>query len=178
VNDKIYNDLLKFGLTPNKSLTLQFPDVPKEYVRHFVRGCWDGDGSVYFEKRANRIKASYVSGSKKFIEGMVGALSKDGFVIKTIYTNKRKTPSYYFRLNLSQMRAFYHYLYDDVAESQYLVRKYNLFKLASDREVRASPVRESEEKIDLTEYFPNLSSDERIRLFGEEWLIKHTRHKK
>jgi transcriptional regulator with XRE-family HTH domain len=132
-NDGVYDDLIALGLLPNKSLTMKFPDVPREYVRHFVRGCWDGDGSVYFEKRDNRIKASYVSGSKKFIEAMVGALRDDGFLIKTIYTNKSKTPSYYFRLNTSEMPAFYKYLYDNVPDTQYLKRKYNLFKLSSER---------------------------------------------
>ena len=138
-NDKLYDDLLKFGITPNKSLTLQFPDVPREYVRHFVRGCWDGDGSVYLEKRSKRIKASYVSGSRKFIEGMIDALSKDGLEIKTIYTrgimlkDKLKNPAYYFRLNINQMPAFYKYLYDNVPDTQYLVRKHNLFKLSSER---------------------------------------------
>ncbi len=132
-SDKLYDDLLKFGLTPNKSLTLQFPEIPREYVRHFVRGCWDGDGSVYLEKRSKRIKASYVSGSRKFIEGMIDSLSKDGLQIKTIYTNKRKTPSYYFRLNSSEMRAFHKYLYDNVSDTQYLTRKYNLLKLSLDR---------------------------------------------
>jgi transcriptional regulator with XRE-family HTH domain len=133
VNNKLYDDLLKFGLTPNKSRTLQFPDVPREYVRHFVRGCWDGDGAVYLERRSERIKASYVSGSKQFIMGMVDALSKDGLQIKTVYTNKRKTPSYYFRLNISQMPAFYKYLYNNVPDTQYLTRKYNLLKLSSER---------------------------------------------
>jgi len=115
-NDELYDGLLKYGLTPRKSLILTFPDVPREYVRHFIRGCWDGDGAVYLEKQSNRVKASYVSGSKRFMEGMVDALREDGFAIKTIYVHKREPPSYYFRLNIGQMRAFYHYLYDDVPE--------------------------------------------------------------
>jgi hypothetical protein len=40
VNDEdIYDDLSKLGLTPKKSLTMQFPEVPGEYVSHFIRGC-------------------------------------------------------------------------------------------------------------------------------------------
>ena len=51
INDEgIYDDLLALGLTPKKSLTMQFPEVPSSYVRHFIRGCWDGDGSVFFER--------------------------------------------------------------------------------------------------------------------------------
>ena len=64
--DDIYYDLIKLGLTPNKSLTLKFPDIPIAHVRHFIRGCWDGDGSFYKEKRNNKLRASLVSGSFDF----------------------------------------------------------------------------------------------------------------
>jgi hypothetical protein len=70
-NSEIYADLQRLGLTPAKSLTLQFPDMPLDCVRHFIRGCWDGDGSIYLEKRDHIPNASYVSGSKSFIERLV-----------------------------------------------------------------------------------------------------------
>ena len=35
---KIYNDLLKLGLYPKKSLVIDFPKVPKKYLNHFTRG--------------------------------------------------------------------------------------------------------------------------------------------
>jgi hypothetical protein len=44
-NKSLYDKLLEIGLTPNKSLTLQWPEVPREYYRDFVRGFFDGDGS-------------------------------------------------------------------------------------------------------------------------------------
>jgi len=36
---EFYEDLLKLGLTPRKSLTLGFPDIEPSCVRHFIRGC-------------------------------------------------------------------------------------------------------------------------------------------
>lgn len=60
----IYPDLLRLGLNPRKSLGIKFPKIPSDYVRHFIRDCWDGYGSVYFEKRRkNYLIASYYSGS-------------------------------------------------------------------------------------------------------------------
>jgi hypothetical protein len=126
-DDKIYSDLVKLGLTPRKSLTMTFPDVPMEYVRHFIRGCWDGDGSVYIDKQSKTISASYISGSLKFVEGLVTALKDAGFPERKIYINKGKSPSYYIRVTGTQVPKLYHYLYDDVPESQYLDRKYKLF---------------------------------------------------
>lgn len=37
--------------TQNKSLTLQMPDVPDQYFSHFVRGVFDGDGSIHINKQ-------------------------------------------------------------------------------------------------------------------------------
>lgn len=48
---KMCEDLTKLGCTPNKSLTLQFPTkVPKELIHHFIRGFFDGDGSITYGK--------------------------------------------------------------------------------------------------------------------------------
>lgn len=45
---KMCQDLLKLGIIPNKSLTLTFPTkVPQEFLRHFIRGYFDGDGCIW-----------------------------------------------------------------------------------------------------------------------------------
>jgi len=45
-NRNIYNNLIKLGLIPRKSKIIEFPKLPKRYFSHFVRGLFDGDGSV------------------------------------------------------------------------------------------------------------------------------------
>lgn len=125
----IYPDLLRLGLSPQKSTSIQFPTVPNDCVRHFIRGCWDGDGTVYVEKRRqNYLQASYISASLLFINGILRALENAGLPKRTIYENKGKNPSYYFRYNGRQCTQLYHYLYDDVPPTQYLERKYLVFK--------------------------------------------------
>ncbi len=47
---KLYSDLVKLGCTRLKTLTLRFPSpnqVPEVLIRHFIRGYFDGDGSVW-----------------------------------------------------------------------------------------------------------------------------------
>ena len=44
------NDLIKLGCIPNKSLKIEFPNIPESLVSHFLRGFFDGDGSIYFNK--------------------------------------------------------------------------------------------------------------------------------
>ena len=69
IDFKIYNKrltrrLIGLGCTPRKSLTLKFPTVPDSYINHFVRGYYDGDGSIFFNK-PNTIKIKLV-GTKPF----------------------------------------------------------------------------------------------------------------
>lgn len=129
IHDKnIFSDLLILGLSPRKSLDMGFPNIPAKHIRHFIRGCWDGDGSVYIENKRGKIGASYVSGSLNFIEGMLSELEKAGLPRCTIYTLKRsKNPTYSFRFWDKQCEKLYHYFYDDVPPEQYLQRKHDIF---------------------------------------------------
>lgn len=46
-NIRLYRELLKIGLSPNKSKTLSTVSTPNKYFFDFLRGCFDGDGSSY-----------------------------------------------------------------------------------------------------------------------------------
>jgi hypothetical protein len=128
--NEVYNDLISLGLTPHKSLTINFPEVPNEYARHFIRGCWDGDGSVYIDKQSQSVSASFISGSLNFVEGISKVLKNAGLPERKIHVRKGEKSSYYIRFTGTQVAKLYHYLYDDVPESHYLDRKYKLFRLS------------------------------------------------
>jgi hypothetical protein len=63
MNAELYQQLLKLGITPRKSLTCKFPScVPKKYLMSFLCGVFDGDGSLPKEyKRAKYNLVFYVS---------------------------------------------------------------------------------------------------------------------
>jgi hypothetical protein len=149
--EKLINDLMKIGLVERKSLVMQFPDVPDEYVRHFIRGCWDGDGSVYIGQNGV-LRANYCSGSIAFINLLVMRLYKAGITQKRLsvhltYDDREKllkeyakgsypltifkkpnSNAYYITFQRKdRMQLFYDYLYADVDESMYLSRKKLVF---------------------------------------------------
>lgn len=67
---EICNDLEALGCIQNKTYEgLKFPDVPKEYIADFIRGFFDGDGSIYISKNSKYNKAHFkiVSSSKDFL---------------------------------------------------------------------------------------------------------------
>lgn len=55
-NSSIVNALDNLGITRRKSLTLKFPDIPEIYYPHFIRGYFDGDGSIGFNNGVMRVK--------------------------------------------------------------------------------------------------------------------------
>lgn len=57
INDEYMSrKLYQLGLVDNKGLILKFPDyLEDKYIRHFVRGYFDGDGGVFYDKKRNRL---------------------------------------------------------------------------------------------------------------------------
>ena len=72
-NVGLYKWLMDIGLTPRKSLTLGPLKIPGEFFIDFVRGCFDGDGTIYsyMDSRwanSHMFYISFASGSKVFLE--------------------------------------------------------------------------------------------------------------
>ncbi len=72
-------DLIRLGCFERKSLILKFPteeQVPKYLIHHFIRGYFDGDGSVS-HKINGQIHYSMIS-SVFFIDGLIKSLQENG----------------------------------------------------------------------------------------------------
>jgi hypothetical protein len=70
---KIFDDIVNLGGKIRKSLDVEFPEVPKEYLHDFIRGYFDGDGCIY--QHENRYRVTFVCGSLKFLERLNEILS-------------------------------------------------------------------------------------------------------
>ena len=129
---KMVQDLLKLGMKPRKSLDLVFPDVPGEYLKDFVRGVFDGDGSVYFNAKSKTcpLVTKFVSGSKNFIYGLERKLYDLGMPSRNIYEQKGKNLSYMFKYGHNNSIKLLHLLYHTEIGpgALYLERKYDKFK--------------------------------------------------
>lgn len=136
---KMCEDLISNGCTPRKSLTLTFPDeniLKDDFIRHFIRGYFDGDGCVHYSKRMyfykNRNKeynqfsfvCSFV-GTKDFLNSIKSILNKNGISSGAVY-RKEGQKAYEFRIHgKDNIKKYFDYLYND--SSIYMDRKYNKF---------------------------------------------------
>jgi hypothetical protein len=123
-------DLLALGVVPRKSMTARFPAVPEPFLAHFIRGVFDGDGSVFFDSRSKScpVRANFVSSSKEFIEKLESTLQKLGLPARIIYNQRTKNGiSYMFRYAHEDSKKLFAVLYKDVQNGLFLERKYNKF---------------------------------------------------
>ena len=72
---KMAEDLLKYGMKPAKSLTLEFPKINELLIPSFLRGYFEGDGSIGMHAPSkkgspNKFRFSVLS-TKEFIFDMI-----------------------------------------------------------------------------------------------------------
>lgn len=133
---KIHNDLIKWGCIPQKSLKLEtIPNIPRNYISHFIRGYFDGDGNIHYLKRQKGYRLSF-TGTKSFLE----EIKKELEVQKISVAN---TDSKCFLLQISgrkQVIRILNYLYKDSKESTRLNRKYNHYLNCLEGRIPTEPV--------------------------------------
>lgn len=128
-NKSLYNKLLELGLTPNKSKTLPWLDVPQEYSCDFVRGFFDGDGSISFNKASDykgAWRAVFYSASKEFIYRLKEVLELN--VGLTCQNLGKHTACYAYKLGRHDTVKLGQWMYYDGCLK--LERKYDRFKQA------------------------------------------------
>lgn len=123
----ICNKLHEMGLTNNKSMDFDIsqmlPYIPKEFERDFVRGMFDGDGSIriykysYFPKHTYHIGFTGLKKTCDYVQEVFGLKTKMANEGNGIYTVVSACRTDIVRIG--------HYMYDDA--TIYLDRKKETF---------------------------------------------------
>lgn len=126
IKDKqLWSDLIKWGCVPNKSLILKkIPNIPKDYIPDFIRGYFDGDGSLHYIQTNKCYRVAFSSGSEDFLLELkkeVGATN-----ISLQKHKGRQVYSFQIMGKKQVVRVLY-YLYSTSEENTRLNRKYDLY---------------------------------------------------
>ena len=124
IKDKqLHEDLIKWGCIPQKSLLLnKIPNIPRDYVSHFLRGYFDGDGSLHYLQGTNNYRISFI-GTKDFLSDIQKEL-------QTNVSLQGNIAGRAFVLQLAgrkQVERILKYLYQDSSEDIRLNRKYQKY---------------------------------------------------
>lgn len=125
-NKKLVEELISIGITPKKTFSIKFFDwIPKEFMRDYLRGIFDGDGSLTI--RRNAIDIEIPSASRDFLDGINSFLPFIGISSKNIVTRicKGKNPIHRLFLYSNDSDKFLSFIYYKGAIC--LDRKYNKF---------------------------------------------------
>lgn len=122
-SNKLCDDLIKLGCTPRKSKTAIYPEINEKLIKHFVRGLFDGDGSIStFPNRNGKTKSFRfdVSGTLSICSGIKQAfINQVGLNDRKIIDRKNV---YVFAVSGNKnIRKIYDYLYRDA--NIFLTRK-------------------------------------------------------
>ena len=130
-SQKTVNDLISHGCVKQKSLILKPPiNIPDKLIHHFIRGFFDGDGSIYWNKSAferydNWNKPSYsicITSTKEMIEWII-----DQIGIGHLSKEPRREHTWYYRQDgNNKVKIFCNYIYKDA--TIFMERKYQLYQ--------------------------------------------------
>lgn len=123
---KMCYDLIDKGCTPEKSLSLKFPNeniIHKKLIKHFIRGYFDGDGCVSVNKN-NIIQINFV-GTSDMLNGISDFLLSENIIYKTSSFYKKGNAYELFIYGVDTIDRFYKKIYD--GSTIFLDRKNNKF---------------------------------------------------
>lgn len=110
-SSQMYTDLVTLGCIPVKSHVIRIPDINKKLVHHFIRGYFDGDGTVGIYKNIKGcewkiLKSGLCSGSEEFLVDIL-----------KILPTKNKSMTYrgvfVVQFSLRDSIALYNYMYKE-----------------------------------------------------------------
>lgn len=128
-SNKLVEDVRDKGVLNNKSLILKVPNedvLSRKLYRHFIRGYFDGDGSLVLSRNSINFK---ICGTKEFLERLINIFNENStyeFKNKLFKRWDNENNTYYLSYGgVNKTLNIMNYLYDN--SEIYLDRKYAKF---------------------------------------------------
>lgn len=125
---RIYRALVDKGMVPNKTFTLKFPHwLGLDLMASFVRGYFDGDGSITYSDKNHKFPLVALIGSTQFCNDLQTFL-KEKLNIHSIISHDKRVKEGVDTLRLrrkNDIKIFYEWMYSN--STIQLNRKYKIF---------------------------------------------------
>lgn len=129
-NKEAISFMMDNELTERKSLTVKFPNIPDNVLPDFIRGYFDGNGSVVLHKTKYNTygQISITSGSFEFLDSLQNKLQENNIVTRLYKDGRPTNGSYYLKvIKRKEIEKMYNYMYSDLNDIVYLQRKYDKY---------------------------------------------------
>ena len=158
----IVDDLKKLGITYRKSSLkspCELPKIPQRYIKDFIRGIVDGDGSIHFDKKG--YPTLNICGRKEIM-----TFIKDHFLLNFRIYSKITQPKkngelvnvFFISYRCNSAKILIKYLYKNA--TIYLKRKFKLSKRSARKVMKYRKNYTEEEKKIIQKFYSCLTKDE------------------
>ena len=123
---KLSKDIQNLGCVKNKTFLLKFPNIEEKFINHFIRGYFDGDGCITFNKNSSEFS---ILGTESFCVSCKEVFLKyidDTMTISISVHGKNKNIHRIRVCSKASIIKILNWLYEDSNIS--LSRKLNKFK--------------------------------------------------
>jgi len=121
---KICDFFIDLGIGYNKTHTVKFPNmIPIRYMSHFIRGIFDGDGSICININKHGYPRAKICGTKNVIE----SISHYARIPNNIYKKHQDGTTYDIQYSGDKAIEFLNYIYKDSNINIRMNRKYNKY---------------------------------------------------
>jgi hypothetical protein len=125
---EIKTDLEKYNIIQKKTFVTEYPDIPSEYNRHFIRGYFDGDGCIVKAKNRDSYNCTWaILGTMKLLIRIREILHNECGIGLNKLVSTRSTEIYSLTYGgMKNMVKIFEYLYS--IDGVKLDRKYEYYK--------------------------------------------------
>ena len=108
---KVKDILSEYNIVPNKTFTFTFPSkIKKEFYKDFIRGYFDGDGSVSTAGKS-AIRWQLCSATKDILQKTIDFFAEFDIPKPEIYTTHKRNTLYYIQYSSIPTKKIYDILY-------------------------------------------------------------------
>lgn len=122
-----YEDMIKNGGCERKSLIVNFPNIPEDFLSSFIRGFFDGDGHIRNENGVLRIQ---FTGGEKYLNTL-NTIIQDKFKTRVKIQKSKNSNVCQLKYSGKKARDILKWIYRDVennTSSLLIKRKYEVYK--------------------------------------------------
>lgn len=178
---KMVKDLENLGLYPRKTYALPFPSeeqVPLKYMKDYLRGFIDADGSFTLRQRKGHklpsTEFSIVGATKQFLEDCASFLSETLNIRAKVY-DKRKGNWRVIVSSCSDVLTILNYIYDDIESPYFTFLTRKIKKHLSIQQICAVSIRNNGYNQPGKNWKPKLNISMVIRAEGNMPRAEHSR---
>lgn len=123
---QLCQDLIRWGAIPNKTHKLKsLPNIPSNLIRHFLRGYFDGDGTIYINSKSKRIRTAFY-GTHDFVDSIQTYLNQELEIKEKKVTDQKEAKVSFISYSYRESLILCEWLYEGA--TVYLERKYVIYE--------------------------------------------------